>query len=186
MGMKSAWYTKSSLVGIWLILAVTVGILPGLAAEFKMGVLDPQEVIEKSKAGKRDLDKLKEYVRTRQKVLSSDEEELKSLGKVLKEQESGLSETQRREKQEQFQVKVQAFQRRAQEFNQDLSARNKELMDDYMKKIAQVTRQVADKGGFSLVVDKGNEQIGLKIVIYNKDTIDLTEQVIKEFDRQYK
>jgi outer membrane protein len=186
MSMSGARYTKSVLAGIWLILAVTVWILPGLAAEFKMGVLDPQEVIEKSKAGKRDLDKLKEYVRTRQKVLSSDEEELKSIGKQLKEQESSLTETQRREKQEQFNVKVQAFQRRAQEFNQDLSVKNKELMDDYMKKIVVVTRQVADKGGFGLVVDKGNEQIGLRIVIYNKDTIDLTDQVIKEFDRQYK
>jgi outer membrane protein len=185
MGMSSG-YTKAAMSAIWLILAVTVGFLPGFAAEFKMGVVDPQEVIEKSKAGKRDLDRLKEYVRTRQKVIASDEEELKSLGKQLKDQESSLSETQRREKQEQFNIKVQALQKRAQEFNQDLSVKNKELMDDYMKKIAQVTKQVADKGGFSLVVDKGNDQIGLRIVIYNKDTIDLTEQVIKEFDRQYK
>jgi hypothetical protein len=32
------------------------------------------------------------------------------------------------------------------------------------------------------VVDQGSEQT-VKIVIYNKDTIDLTDQVIKEFDR---
>jgi len=41
---------------------------------------------------------------------------------------------------------------------------------------------VAEKGGFALVFDKGSEKV-VKIVIYNKDTIDLTEQVIKEFDR---
>ena len=35
-----------------------------------MGVIDPQVVLEKSKAGKRALDGLREYVATRQKLLS--------------------------------------------------------------------------------------------------------------------
>jgi outer membrane protein len=51
-----------------------------------------------------------------------------------------------------------------------------------MKKIASATKTVAEKGGFALVVDKGSEQT-VKIVIYHKDTVDLTDQVIKEFDR---
>jgi outer membrane protein len=51
-----------------------------------------------------------------------------------------------------------------------------------MKKISAATKSVAEKGGFALVVDKGSEQT-VKIVLYNKDTIDLTDQVIKEFDR---
>ena len=56
------------------------------------------------------------------------------------------------------------------------------MVDEYMKKIASATKAVAEKGGFALVVDRGSEQT-VKIVIYNKDTIDLTDQVIKEFDR---
>jgi outer membrane protein len=35
------------------------------------------------------------------------------------------------------------------------------------------------------VVDKGSDAT-IKIVIYNKETIDLTDQVIREFDRQNK
>ncbi|MBP8117406.1 MAG: OmpH family outer membrane protein, partial [Nitrospira sp.] len=61
----------------------------------------------------------------------------------------------------------------------------KELVDEYMKKIAVATQAVADKNGYQLVLDKGSEQT-VKIVIFNKDTIDLTEQVIKEFDRTNK
>jgi len=58
-----------------------------LAAEaFKMGVVDPQSVLEKSKAGKKALDGLKEYVSTRQKLLSRDEEELRNTEKTLKDQ----------------------------------------------------------------------------------------------------
>ena len=63
----------------------------GQAAEFKMGVVDPQSVLEKSKAGKRALEGLKEYVSTRQKLLGKDEEELRNTEKQLKEQGDKVS-----------------------------------------------------------------------------------------------
>lgn len=147
-----------------------------------MGVVDPQSVLEKSKAGKKALDGLKEYVSTRQKLLSGDEEDLRNTEKAIKEQLPKLSDTEKKEKETQFRAKVQDYQKRAQEFNQELQGKQKELVDDYMKRISLATKVVAEKGGFALVVDKGSEQT-VKIVIYNKDTIDLTDQVIKEFDR---
>ena len=152
------------------------------AEAFKMGVIDPQAVLEKSKSGKKALDGLKEYVSTRQKLLSRDEEELRNTEKTLKESTSKLSEAEKKEKETQFRTKIQEYQKRAQEFNQELQGKQKEFVDDYMKRIASATQTVAEKGGFSIVVDKGSEQT-VKIVIYNKDTIDLTDQVIKEFDR---
>ena len=54
-----------------------------------------------------------------------------------------------------------------------------------MKKIQAATKAVAEKHGISLVVDKGSEAT-IKIVIYNKEAIDLTEQVVKEFDKRNK
>jgi outer membrane protein len=155
------------------------------AAEFKMGVVDPQSVLEKSKAGKRALETLKEYVGTRQKLLAKDEEDLRNTEKQLKEQAPKWTDTEKKEKEGQFRTKVQDFQKRAQEFNMELQKKQKELVDEYMKKISAATQAVAEKGGVSIVVDKGSEQT-VKIVIYNKDTIDLTEQVIKEFDRTNK
>jgi len=152
------------------------------AEAFKMGVVDPQAVLEKSKAGKKALDGLKEYVSTRQKLLSGDEEELRNTEKTLKEQIAKLSDTEKKEKETQFRTKVQEYQKRAQEFNQELQGKQKELVDEYMKKISSATKTVAEKGGYALVVDRGSEQT-VKIVIYNKDTVDLTDQVIKEFDR---
>ena len=167
------------ITGAWLISSVS-GV--GAADAFKMGVIDPQAVLEKSKAGKKALDGLKEYVSTRQKLLSRDEEELRNTEKTLKESVSKLSEGEKKEKEAQFRTKIQEYQKRAQEFNQELQGKQKELVDDYMKRIATATQTVAEKGGFSIVVDKGSEQT-IKIVIYSKDTIDLTDQVIKEFDR---
>ena len=152
------------------------------AETFKMGIVDPQAVLEKSKAGKKALDTLKEYVTARQKLLAADEEELRHTEKTLKEQIAKMSDTEKKEKETQFRIMVQDYQKRAQEFNQDLQGKQKELVDDYMKRISSASKTVAEKTGFALVVDKGSEQT-VKIVIYHKDTIDITDQVIKEFDR---
>jgi outer membrane protein len=166
----------------FLALGVMSWIPQASAADFKMGVIDPQVILEKTRAGKRALDGLREYVSTRQKLLSRDEEELRNIEKQIKEQASKLTETEKKDKETSFRTKIQDYQKRAQEFNQELQAKQKELVDEYMKKIAAATQTVADKGGYQLVLDKGSEQT-VKIVIYNKDAIDLTDQVIKEFDR---
>jgi outer membrane protein len=180
--VKAPWgqmVVAVAVIGAWL---MNPTVNARAADAFKMGVVDPQAVLEKSKAGKKALDGLKEYVSTRQKLLSRDEEELRNTEKTLKESGPKLSEGEKKEKEAQFRGKIQDYQKRAQEFNQELQGKQKELVDDYMKRIASATQTVAEKGGFSIVVDKGSEQT-IKIVIYNKDTIDLTDQVIKEFDR---
>lgn len=183
MTQRAAGSTFLTVAAIFLCAVMVMVASPGLAADaFKLGVIDPQEVLEKSKAGKRSLEALKEYARTRQKVLSTDEEELKAFESKMKEQASKLSDQEKKAMEEQFRAKIQRYQKQAQEFNQDLSGKQKEVVDDYMKRIAVATKAVAERGGFSVVVDKGSEQT-LRIVIYNKDTIDLTDQVIKEFDK---
>ncbi len=180
--VKTLWgHTILAIVATGIML-IGFGTTATAAEAFKMGVVDPQAVLEKSKAGKKALDGLKEYVTTRQKLLSRDEEELRNTEKTFKEAAAKLSDAEKKEKETQFRAKIQDYQKRAQEFNQELQGKQKELVDDYMKRIASATQAVAEKGGFSLVVDKGSEQT-IKIVIYNKDTIDLTDQVIKEFDR---
>lgn len=172
--------------------ALLIGLVAGpsfprtwAAESFKMGVVDPQEVLERSKAGRRELDRLREYTAARQRILNNDEQELKKLEEEFKELESKLTDEQKQEKQNQFRSKVQDYQRRLQEFNQELAAKQKEMVADYMKKISAATKAVAVKKGFTLVVDKGSETT-IKIVIYNKEALDLTDEVIAEFDRQYK
>ena len=180
MTIRSAGTTAIVAVAVLLMTAMP---LPSLAADAtKVGILDPQAVLEKSKAGRKALDGLKEYAGTRQKLLAGDEEELKNLEKQLKDQETSLTDAQKREKQAQFRNKLQEYQRRAQEFNQELAQKQKELVDEYMKKISAATKNVAEKGGYMLVVDKGSENT-IKIVIFHKDTLDITDQVIKEFDK---
>ncbi len=175
-----------NLIAVLIFLAVPEAVPSLWAAEsFKMGVVDPQEVLERSKAGRRALAGLKEYTVARQKIIAGDEEELKRLEQEIKTVDGSLSDEEKREKQGKFREKLQAYQQRVQEFNQELASKQKELVEEYMKKISAVTESVAKKKGLALVVDKGNEN-SMKIVIYNRESIDVTDQVVREFDRRYK
>lgn len=154
------------------------------ADSFKVAVIDVKMIMEKTKAGKRALDEMKQFQVSRQRILAADEEEFKNLEKEVRGQENALSESARREKQEQLGVKYQSYQRRIQEFNREIQAKSKALGEEYQKKIGDIAMDVAKKEGYAAVLDKGNES-SIKIVIYNQNAIDLTDRVVKEFDRRH-
>ena len=154
-----------------------------LAADpMRVGVMDQQLVIEKSRAGKRALEELKAYSTTRQKIINADEQEMKDLEQLLQDPNSKLSETAKLEKQEQFCSKVEAYQRRVQDFNREIQQKQREMVSEYSRKIADAAQVVAQKEGYTAILDKGNEAL-LRIVIYYQPSLDVTDLVLKEFDR---
>ena len=155
------------------------------AEPFKVGVVDQKTVMEKTKLGKRAMEGLKEFTLSRQRIISADDQELKALDDSLKNQESGLSETAKREKAEQFRTKLEGYQKRIQDFNREIQDRQRRTAEDLQKKLEEATASVADQGGYSLVFEKGSEET-LKIILYNQPAVDLTDLIVREFDRRNK
>ncbi len=152
---------------------------------FRVGVIDPQAVIEKSKAGSRALAGLKEHAKARETVMKNDQKELEKLQQELSSASSSLGDAEKKSRQERFAQKYQEWQKRGQEFQAELGQKQKDLVQEYMKKIETATSIVAKRHGFDVVVDKGSEST-LKIVLYNRDGLDLTNEVIKEFNKRFK
>ena len=186
MSTRFASHVRVELIWSLALLGFLLCAVPGFAANsYKFGVVDPQAVLEKSIAGKRALAEIKQYAAARQKIINGDEQELKRLEQELKDKSGTGTDEEKRQRQMKFRQKVQAYQQRLQEFNQELASKQKEMVGEYMKKISKATQAVAERRGLSLVMDKGSETT-MKIVIWNKASIDLTNQVVKEFNRRYK
>jgi outer membrane protein len=151
----------------------------------KIGVMDQQAVMERSKAGKLALDEIKLYSTTRQKIIDTDEQELKDLEQALQDSANKLSDAAKQEKQEQFRGKVEAYQRRLQEFNREVQQKQRDMVGEYSKRIADAAQIVAQKEGYLAILDKGNEAL-LRIVLYHHPGLDVTDLIVKEFDRQTK
>jgi len=171
-----------SLIGaaaLWLAM-----VSPGLSDDtFKVAVMNQQMVVEQSKAGKRALEELKAYSMTRQKIINADDQELKELQQAI--QDGKLSDSAKQEKQGQFQVKLEAYQRRLADFNREIQQKQRELVAEFTKKVQAAAQVVGEKTGYTAIIDKGNET-AMKIVLYHQPGLDLTDQVVKEFDRQNK
>lgn len=179
------WSISSSCLLALLIALAPLSAQAASKDSFRVGVLDPQAVIEKSKAGGRALTTLKEHAQARENILKSDQKDLERMQEDLKASEGKISEAEQKQKQERFAQKFQEWQKRGQEYQMELGQKQKDLVMEYMKKIEEATKAVATRHGFDIVVDKGSENT-LKIVLFNRDGLDLTSEVVKEFDRRFK
>ncbi len=75
---------RKNVVGMFGVLVAGLWLAhTAVAAEtFKVAVMDQQAVMEQSKAGKRALEEMKSYSVTRQKIVNSDDQELKDLEQI--------------------------------------------------------------------------------------------------------
>ena len=172
----------TSLIGIvalWLAM-----VSPVLSDEtMKVAVMNQQAVVEQSKAGKRALEELKAYSMSRQKIINADDQELKELQQAI--QDGKVTDSVKQEKQGQFQAKMEAYQRRLADFNREIQQKQREMVAEYSKKVQAAAQAVGEKNGYVAVIDKGSEA-AIKIVLYHQPALDVTDQVVKEFDRQNK
>lgn len=157
----------------------------GAAEAVKIGVMDQQLVMERSKAGRRALEDMKSYSMTRQKIINADDQELKELEQSLQDESGKLSDSNKQERQDQFRSKLEAYQRRLQDFNREIQQKQREMIAEYSKKIADAAQAVAQKAGYAAILDKGNDAM-IRVVIYHQPALDVTDLVVKEFDRQNK
>jgi outer membrane protein len=80
---------------------------------------------------------------------------------------------------------LEAYQRRLADFNREIQQKQREMVAEYTKKVQAAAQAVVERNGYAAIIDKGNEA-AMKIVLYHQPALDLTDQVVKEFDRQNK
>ena len=149
--------------------------------ELKIGVINPQKILEGTKQGKKAKQTLSEYVQTRQKLLESEAADLKKLETDLANQSTVMDTKAKAEKEQSFQQKVAVYQRRVQELNAEVETKKREVLGGFTKAIEQAVREIAEKEKILLVMEKGGGNAG-SLVLYNQDSLDLTSRVIKALD----
>ena len=117
----------------------------------KVAVVNPQFVLERTKAGMRALATLKEYVRTRQNILQVVEDDLRAREVNIKKIPE--SDPDRTAAVERFRNDINAYKEKAREFNDALKAMQAELVQEYIEKIQKVIGRVASMSGIDLVLN---------------------------------
>ena len=152
------------------------------AADLKIGVIEPQKVLDGTRNGKKIKDSLQEYVKSRQKIIDLEEEELKKIEEDLVKQSAVLSADAKKEKEETFRKRMVEYQRKVGQLNQEVQNKKKEVLEEFNKGLEQIVKGIADKEKLSLVVEKGDNGAGA-LVVYSHPSLDITDRVIKELDK---
>jgi len=158
---------------------------PAETAELKVAVIDSMKIIEGTNAGKKMNESLKDYIAARQKILDTDADDLKKREEELSVQGSALSAQARQERENAARLQLTAYQRKSQQFNQEVEEKKRNLLQAFTRRLEAVTRRIAEKEQYALVLDKADRGTGT-LVAYSKNAVDLTDQVIKDFDKEAK
>ena len=154
--------------------------LPGMGAELKIAVVDPDRVANETVIGKRMKASLTKYLEGRQKLINTDEATLRGLEEELRTKGPLLSTDARQAKQESYQQQVIEYQQKVNEINRELQERRKTESDKYATLLRAAVARVAKRGGFALVLAKMPDS---GLVLFHHDSLDVTAHVVKELDR---
>jgi outer membrane protein len=163
-------------MGLFFLSTVLAG-----AENIKIGTIDAQKILDKTKAGKKAKATLEEFVKSRQKIIDLEEQDIKSLEDELAKQGSVLSEEAKKDKQETFQRKMQDYQNKVAELSKEVQNKKKEVLEDFNRTLEEIVKNIAEKEGYSIILDRNTEG---GVLVYAKDSLDLTDRVVQEFDKR--
>ncbi|MDH4082682.1 MAG: OmpH family outer membrane protein [Nitrospira sp.] len=172
-------------IGILSLVAVTVtlGGCAGSVARVdgKVGVINSQRLLNDTNAGKRAKESLTAYSKNRQALMELEERELRRMEEDFVKQSSILSPTAKRDREEQFRRRMQEYQQKAAELNREVQEKQKDVLEGFRDKIEMVVAKVAKRLGLQVVVDKSKGGP----TIYHEEGLDISSEVIEEFNREY-
>lgn len=147
----------------------------------KIGVINSQRLLNETNAGKKAKENLTAFSKNRQALMELDEKELRRMEEDFSKQSSVLSPAAKRDREEQFRRRMQEYQQKASELNREVQEKQKDVLEGFRDKIETVVAKVAKRLGLQVVVDKSKGGP----TIYHEADMDISGQVIEEFNREY-
>ena len=153
------------LVSLLLALAAT----PALA-EFKLGFVNGQRVVNESPQAKKAKQKIEKEFERRDQELQQLSKKLQSMQESMEKNSVTMAESERRSREREFNDLNRDFQRKQREFREDLNLRQNEEMAAIFERANKVIKQIAEAEKYDLIVQEA---------VYFSPRIDITDRVIK-------
>jgi outer membrane protein len=176
--MRNVFCAGSLLIALFAVSGCAAG---GAKVEGKIGAVDPTRVLSETNAGKKAKDSLSVFSKNRQALIEMDEKELRRMEEDFGRQASVLSAAAKKEREDQFRRRVTEYQQKAGEMNREVQEKQKDVLEGFREKVGLVVEKVAKRLGLQVVIDRGKGGSTL----YSEEGLDITGQVIDEFNREY-
>ena len=144
------------------------------AKDFLVGVVDLQRLVTEYPGTARAEKKLSALFADRKNDLAESEKELASKEQELLKSKSVISSEQFESKRDKYKKQEEDLAQQENQFNNDVQSKRSEMVKKVLDDIKTLSSVVAKNKGVDMV-------LGSDAVVYAKDTVDLTDDVLKSF-----
>ena len=153
-------------LGVWLAVCSSAV----FAQEAKIGFVHYQRITTESTPAKTAQSRMEQDFLKRQKDLAEQQNLLKSMQEKYERDAPTLSESQRLSRQKEFSETGRDFQRKQREYQEDLSGRRNEELQQLLDKATKAVKYVAESEKYDLVLQEA---------VYISPKHDITDKVLK-------
>jgi outer membrane protein len=140
-------------------------------AEMKIGVVDPQRLLEESPQGKAASESMRTEFAPRQRTLQAQEQALKAKQEKLQKDAATMTEDQRVRAEKELRDGMRDLERARGEFNDDATARRNEEMSRLQRTLGEEVRNYAKAQNYDLILTA-------ETLVYFTPTFDITPAIL--------
>ena len=155
---------------LWALLASLAMAMPAFAEDFRVGFVNTDRVFREANSAKAAQAKLEQEFSKREKDLNDLGNSIKGMSDKFEREAPTLSESQRQQRQKQLIDQDREFQRKRREFQEDLTARKNEELQQVLERANRIVKQVAEQEKYDLVLQEA---------VYINPKHDITDKVIR-------
>jgi outer membrane protein len=145
------------------------------AADLKVAFVDMQRALNDSNAGKKAKGDFRSEIMRLQSKLERQQNEVQALKDELDKKGMLMREDERRNLQDDYTRKLRDFERAYKDSKDELQQKDNEITGSIIRDLAYVVRNVGERDGYTLVLEKGS-------LLWAPPSIDITNEVIREYN----
>lgn len=152
--------------------------LSPLATAAKIAKVDVQKVLLTVKEGKKVRASLKKKFDEKQKIIKKEEDKIRKMQQDFQKQSLIMDDKAKVKKQTAIQEKIVELQQKTMNFQKEIQEQENKLKRPILEKVRNIIEKVSQDGGYEMVFEVSTSPI------YVKDVADITDSVIKEYDKK--
>lgn len=145
----------------------------------KISFVDMDKIIAVSTAGKKVQKSINSLIKKEEEKFKKKEADLKKKEEEILKQKNIISKDELDKKIKEFQKDLSDFRNERAKFNRSINKKNLEATNKMVNAINKILTQYAADNSLSLVIQKKN-------IIIGKSELDITDEILKEFNNQVK
>ena len=143
----------------------------------KIGIINFQKILKSSNAGKKAQAEITKKGKALEKKLAKIRDDIQALKKKIERDALVMSPEKRNEKEREFRIKINDFKESQKKFTNEFKKFEEVIIQKIQKEVFELVEKIGKKEGYLLIIERN-------FVVYMPNSLDITEHLIKLYNKQ--